>query len=522
MLEVKNILASEPALGLVSALMSVNPIRKQALKMVEKKFYKAYMVEKKFYKAYVEENIRFPRKVQEDKFMMARNMMWAIDRVIEKGNISQAVLPKFLSAFGKVWLRGSVNRAKFREEHGMEPPVFLTLSPTKFCNLQCTGCYANSSKAAEEKLPYQIVDRIVTEKTELWGSHFTVLSGGEPSLYQSDGKTVIDLAAEHNDNLFLMYTNGTTINEKMAQRLAEAGNITPAISVEGFQKETDERRGKGTFAKILRAFENLKAVGVPFGISITANRHNAELVVSDEFMDYYFDEMGAMYGWIFQYMPIGRSHTLDLMVTEEQRLMMWQKERDLIDRGLFIVDFWNCGTVSNGCISAGKDGNGYLYIDWNGNVFPCVFNPYYTHNIVDIYQNGGDLNTALNTPFMETIRQWHHSYILDKPPDRWGNILRQCAIRDHFRMMRRTIELHQARGGDAAAEAALQDENYYEKFVAYGERVDELTRDIWDKEYLQPEREGMFAPDEMPQIDASILHAVKQKFGNVTHRFLFS
>jgi len=318
MVEAKNILASEPALGLVSALMTVNPIRKRALKMVEKKFYRAY----------VEENVRFPQKVQEDKFTMARNMMWAIDQAIEKGNISQSVLPKFLPAFGKVWLHGSVNRAKFREEHGMEPPVFLTISPTKFCNLQCTGCYANSSKAAEDKLPYEIVDRIVTEKTNLWGSHLTVLSGGEPSLYNSDGKTIIDLAAEHSDNLFLMYTNGTTINERMAKRLAEVGNITPAISVEGFQAETDARRGEGTFDKILRAFERLKALGVPFGISVTATKHNAELVVSDEFMDYYFDEMGAMYGWIFQYMPIGRSHTLDLMVTLEQRFLFSSLKRN--------------------------------------------------------------------------------------------------------------------------------------------------------------------------------------------------
>ena len=517
----KNILVSNPALELVSALMAVNPIRKQALKMVEKKFYRHY----------VEENIRFPQKVQEDKFMMARNMMWAIDRAIERGNISQAVLPKFLSAFGKVWLHGSANRAKFREEHGWEPPVFLTISPTKFCNLQCTGCYASSSKAAEEKLPYEIVDRIVTEKTELWGSHFTVLSGGEPSLYKSDGKTVIDLAAEHSDNLFLMYTNGTTINERMAERLAEVGNITPAISVEGFQKETDARRGEGTFAKILRAFENLKAVGVPFGVSITATKHNAELVVSDEFMDYYFDEMGAMYGWIFQYMPIGRSHTLDLIVTEEQRLMMWKKERELINtRGLFIADFWNCGTVSDGCISAGKDVNGYLYIDWNGNVFPCVFNPYYTHNIVEIYQNGGDLNTALFTPFMETIRKWHHSYILDRPPDRVGNILRQCAIRDHFGMMHRVIQRHNAKGADEAAEEALIDEDYYAGLVAYGERVEELTRDIWDEEYLAPERERMLKeqqslsetpPDETTEIDASILHAVKQKVGSVANRLRF-
>ena len=186
-------------------------------------------------------------------------------------------------------------------------------------------------------------------------------------------------------------------------------------------------------------------------------------------------------------------------------------------RGLFIVDFWNCGTVSNGCISAGKDGNGYLYIDWNGNVFPCVFNPYYTHNIVQIYRDGGDLNTALFTPFMETIRKWHHSYILDRPPDRWGNILRQCAIRDHFRMMKSIIDLHNARGADDAAEEARQDEDYYAELVAYGERLKELTRDIWEEEYLQPERGRTFppelVPDETQKIDTSILHATRHKKG---------
>ena len=67
--------------------MTVSPIRKQALKIVEKKFYRAY----------VEENIRFPKKVQEDKFMMARNMMWAIDRAIERAvSYTHLTLPTIL------------------------------------------------------------------------------------------------------------------------------------------------------------------------------------------------------------------------------------------------------------------------------------------------------------------------------------------------------------------------------------------------------------------------------------------
>ena len=52
-----------------------------------------------------------------------------------------------------------------------------------------------------------------------------------------------DAAAKHPDVFFLMYTNGTLINETVANRLAALGNVTPAISVEGWQERTDERRG---------------------------------------------------------------------------------------------------------------------------------------------------------------------------------------------------------------------------------------------------------------------------------------
>jgi hypothetical protein len=44
-----------------------------------------------------------------------------------------------------------------------------------------------------------------------------------------------------------MYTNGAPIDEKMATRLAEVGNIVPAILVEGFEARTDQWCGTGVF-----------------------------------------------------------------------------------------------------------------------------------------------------------------------------------------------------------------------------------------------------------------------------------
>jgi len=434
---------------------------------------------------------KFPRKLQQDKFCMARNMMYAIDRGLRRGQISRQVWTPFINSFGNVYLKNLDKIKAFQEKHGFKPPGFVTISPTKNCNLQCIGCYANSFRSSRERLDFDIVTRVVREQKELWNSHFTVISGGEPLVYKSQGKTIFDLAREHSDTFFLMYTNGTLINEEVAEKFAEVGNITPAISVEGFEEETDKRRGKGVHQKILRAFENLSKVGVPYGISITATRHNAEIIMSDEFIDYYFNQHGVLYGWIFQYMPIGRSFTLDLMVTPQQRLEMYLKTWQLIrEKGIFMADFWNCGAVSSGCISAGKPG-GYFYIDWNGNVMPCVFNPYKIDNIVEIYKQGGNLNTVLFSSFFKGIREWQEEYALKGPAHRMGNIIVPCAIRDHYEMMYDLIQKTKAQPADEAAAQALQDPDYYKGLIEYGKKVKELTDVIWNKEYLEPERQKM-------------------------------
>ncbi len=454
-------------------LISNNLIRKGLIKFVDKKAKEIILSDK-----------RYPKKVQEYKYYMMRNMILKLDNVFRQAkkspNVRKAIVNSFIQ---NIFLERANKIKKFQKKFGENPPSFLLLSPGKFCNLKCTGCYANSSSASAEKLDWDILDRIMAEKIDLWGSYFTVISGGEPLLYKSQGKTILDLAKKYQNNYFLMYTNGTLINEEMAKKIAEVGNITPAISVEGFEKETDERRGKGVHKKILRAMDNLKKVGVPFGISVTATKNNAELVVSDEFIDYYFDQLGATYGWIFQIMPIGRAN-LDIMVTPKQRLAMFRKTERLVkDRKIFIADFWNSGLVSNGCISAGRKG-GYLYIEWNGNVSPCVFNPYSPVNINDIYKKGGNLNDVLKKPFFASIRQWQKDYALNKKPEEMGNWLAPCPIKDHYDVMHNLFEEYHPSPIDEMAEKALKDSKYQKSLEKYGNEVVKLTNPIWEKEFL--------------------------------------
>lgn len=468
------------AMALVNAVFAIDSLREIALDIAVKRLYRN-LVE-------INPDNR-PIRRQEDRFYVLRNLFHSINKALDNDRISPSVRRALLKILvGNIMLGEKERRAPFREKYHFDPPAFVTISPTKRCNLHCIGCYASSSAADAEKLDYDIVSRIVRETRESWGSHFTVISGGEPLLWRSQDKDIIDLAAEHQDTFFMMYTNGTLINEKMAARLAEVGNLTPAISVEGFEKETDARRGKGVFKRILKSMENLRNYGVPFGISVTATKLNAEVLVSDAFIDFFFGEQGAIYGWIFQYMPIGRSYTLDLMITPEQRRWMYDREQYLVrERKIFIADFWNSGPVSNGCISSGRSG-GYFYIDWNGNVSPCVFFPYSKHNIVEIYKQGGDLNTILFSPYFKAIRQWQYDYGFKKPANEVKNQIVPCPIRDHHLVAKEIILKHQAQPIDAAAAAALKDDEYHEKLAKYGEKVAELTDPIWENEYMAREK----------------------------------
>jgi MoaA/NifB/PqqE/SkfB family radical SAM enzyme len=457
-------------------------------RLVRFKPFRQYMIRKgesRLHRKFVEENRdQVPVKVQKMRSRAMENLLYSINRAIEEDRLSPHVRKRVLETLVGNVLTGERDRMRpFREQYGHNPPSLVVVSPTKKCNLRCTGCYAASSEDNSNTLDYQQLSKMLWDKHNEWGSNFTVISGGEPLMYRSGDKDIFSLFHEHKHNYFLMYTNATLITDETARKLAEAGNVTPAISVEGWEKETDERRGKGVFKRILEAMASLRKHGVPFGISITATRHNAETVFSDEFMDYFFDQQGAIYGWLFQYMPIGRSYTVDLMVSPEQRKWMLERELDLIyNRDRFLIDFWNGGPLSLGCISAGKPG-GYFYIDWDGNIAPCVFVPYAVDNLYDIHRRGETLSAPLKSEFFTRFRTFQDKYVGWKTDKPTKNLFMPCPIRDHHSFAKKVIGKYDLTPLDEDAAAAVDDEEYHRRMEDYDKRLHELLDPMW-KEWI--------------------------------------
>jgi len=404
-------------------------------------------------------------------------------RNIDKGNISSKVTKRIFESFlNSVMLRkNTANEARqiFQNKHGMLPPTFITISPTKKCNLKCIGCYAASSPAAETTMNWTLLNRIIEDAYSSMGMRFFVISGGEPLLYKSEDRTILDLAERWSDCFFLMYTNGTLINENIASRMADLGNITPAISIEGYDSETDERRGKGVYQRIIKAKDNLISNGVPFGLSVTATKENMDTLLSESFYDFYFNDFGATYMWVFQYMPIGRDFSEDLMISPQQRLQLHKiQDKILTEKEYFVADFWNSAPMSNGCISCGRAGGGYIYINWDGNIMPCVFVPYYHDNINTLYNAGKSLSDALFTPLFVKGRAWQKEYIGNK--DNPGNLLRPCFYRDHYETFYEIANQTQVLPENEDAQKAFNSKEYYEYMLKFDKELEELSSPVWD------------------------------------------
>ncbi|MEW6109169.1 MAG: radical SAM protein [Nitrospirota bacterium] len=356
-------------------------------------------------------------------------------------------------------LVGSAKRKAFSErEGGFYPPGLLVISPSMKCNLNCFGCYAGMYRK-DEDLPYEVIDRVLNEAKEM-GVYFVVISGGEPFFR----KDLLSLFEKHNDMSFHVFTHGGLLDEKLVSRLAELGNILPAISVEGFREETDRRRGKGHYGKVVRAMKLLNDAGILFGYSATMTRQNADIMVSDEFVDHWI-ENGCTVGWYFLYTPVGREPNWDMVPTPEQRDML--RERVAYFRSakeMLFGDFWNDGPVVGGCIAGGRK---YFHINSKGDVEPCVFCHFALHNIKNV-----SLREAVTSPLFKRIQGYQKAN---------KNLLRPCMIIDHPNIYRDVCKMPGVYFTHHGAENVI--EQFSEDIDKYSACYGELADKAWDEKY---------------------------------------
>lgn len=355
---------------------------------------------------------------------------------------------------------GTKTIREMRKKYNCNIPWLILMDPTSACNLHCTGCWA-AEYGNRLNLTYEELDSIITQGKEL-GIYFYMYTGGEPLVRRAD---LIRLCEKHNDCAFHAFTNGTLIDDEFCEEMKRVGNLSLSISLEGFEKVNDLRRGDGVFHKVMTAMDLLKKHGQIFGTSICYTSRNIETVTSDEFLDLIIQK-GCRFTWYFHYMPVGNEAVPELMPTKEQREYMYHRVREIraMEGGkpIYAMDFQNDGEFVGGCIAGGRN---YCHINPNGDVEPCVFIHYSGANIREV-----SLLDALRQPLFMAYRD--HQPFND-------NHLRPCPMLENPKILQHMVEETGAKSTDLQSPESA--EHLCGKCREYAEEWKQTADRLWKK-----------------------------------------
>jgi MoaA/NifB/PqqE/SkfB family radical SAM enzyme len=282
---------------------------------------------------------------------------------------------------------------KRHEQQGLIVPPVMIFSITSRCNLACAGCYMHGrgEKTAAEMSP-AILASAVAQAAEL-GVSIIVIAGGEPLVRQEE---ILALAKVHPRILFPVFTNGLLIDDATSTAIAACRNIVPVISFEGFREDTDRRRGRGVFDRLLAVTARLKARDVFFGCSVTTTQENFPRVTDEVFVREMLKTGARVFTYV-EYVPMAPG-TENLVLTHEQKKTLQVVLSDFNRKfpALFI-GFPGDEDTYGGCLAAGR---GFVHVSPSGDLEPCPAAPYSDANLTKV-----PLTEALQSRLLGRLRE---------------------------------------------------------------------------------------------------------------------
>jgi MoaA/NifB/PqqE/SkfB family radical SAM enzyme len=287
--------------------------------------------------------------------------------------------------------KSAATRRDRAETRGVHVPPFVIYSVTGRCNLQCAGCYANLLHRHDRpEMSQPRTAELLAEAKDL-GVSVILLAGGEPFLRPD----LLDQIAQRPEILFLLFTNGSLLDEARIARLRRLPHVVPVLSLEGGETETDERRGGGTYEHVTAAMGRLHKGGMFFGTSATLTRRNFDRATDEAHLRSLIGR-GCRLFYFINYVPV-EPGTDDLQLSTEQ---VAELERRLAryrrTLGSLFIAFPHDEMALGGCLAAGR---GFVHINAYGDVEPCPFSPYSDSSLTEM-----SFEQALGSRLFRAIR----------------------------------------------------------------------------------------------------------------------
>jgi MoaA/NifB/PqqE/SkfB family radical SAM enzyme len=279
-------------------------------------------------------------------------------------------------------------------KRGVQVPPLVIASITSRCNLHCRGCYARARHGSRRP---EMTDEqwagLFKQAQEL-GVSVIMLAGGEPLLRPQ----ILDVTRKFPDIIFPLFTNGLLLDAAVIARFRSQPHVIPVASIEGWEPETDTRRGSGVFESVAAAAEKLRAAGLFFGVSLTVTRRNFEAVTAEGLVQALIGNGCSLFIFV-EYTP-AESGTEDLTLLPAQRRQLVEFSEGLQERSrpVFIV-FPGDEEQFGGCLAAGR---GFVHVGPDGSLEPCPFAPFSDSSVADV-----PLEQALTSRLLRAIRDNH-------------------------------------------------------------------------------------------------------------------
>ena len=277
--------------------------------------------------------------------------------------VKPRLLSKFIfgAGFGNMFAMRAFEK---RKKRGVFFPPFVFISITQRCNLKCRGCWAIGADNPVD-MSHELLNHIVAESRKQGCRFFGVL-GGEPLLID----WLPEFFKENKNSYFQLFTNGHLLTAEKAEQFAAVGNVSPLVSIEGWNESYAERRGSGDgFQKALDALALCKKNGLITGVATSVSNGNFNDVVKSGFVD----EMvrrGAHYVWFYIYRPSGIDPNFADALSDEKVRALRQfmvDERKRCKSAVIVDAYWD----QNGeAICPGALGVSH-HINAMGDVEPC-------------------------------------------------------------------------------------------------------------------------------------------------------
>ena len=192
-------------------------------------------------------------------------------------------------------------------------PYVVSWNLTYRCNLACEHCYLDAGGrplvntenfADRSELGTEECFRVIDEIAAFAPECLTILTGGEP-LLRRDILEIIRRAAER--GLWVVVgTNGVSITENLAGRLAEAGARGLSLSLDALDPDRHDRfrKVRGAWRNTVEGAAILNRTGLPFIVQTTVGSHN--LGELDAIADFAHDRLAARVWNLYFLVPTGR------------------------------------------------------------------------------------------------------------------------------------------------------------------------------------------------------------------------